>query len=315
MNVVIAYTAYNFGHDEWDYATQVFKNWQQAKIPDLCWRQPLGFGPAPSPRQDIQGPQSLLQRSTFTTASIKFKTSRTYLQNLFPTKSFSFKSPATVAYATFSVTTFDNIAWLSGGGYNQLGLYIHGVQYQKEDGSTIIGTYIPIQFENLADTIVAGRDDLGLPKVYCAIDIHRRQKSYRMQASWQGVKFLDFDLESLVPVDNPSEQDIATSELDNGILAYRYIPAVGEDGKEKADCQYPVVIPRSENSTSSSSTVNSVAKAQKASVVFDKLDLDALPTLHHIVSVLGDVPIYEVVEAKVVQGTGVPDMRTARRIE
>jgi hypothetical protein len=220
-----------------------------------------------------------------------------------------------VAYASFSVTTFDNIAWLSGGGYNQFGLYIHGVEYKKEGGSTIIGTYIPVQFENLADSIVAGRDDLGLPKVYCAIDIHRRQKSYRMQASWQGAKFLDFDLEGLVPIESPSEQDAATDELDYGTLAYRYIPAVGEDAKGKAECQYAVVIPRAEDSTSSPSKVNYVTKAQKASVVFDKLDVDALPTLHHIVDVLADVPIYEVVEAKVVQGTGVPDMSTARRIE
>jgi hypothetical protein len=75
------------------------------------------------------------------------------------------------------------------------------------------------------------------------------------------------------------------------------------------------VVPHEEESKVAPSTVKSAAKAAEARVIFDPLDLDALPTLHHIIGVLADVPVYEVVRAKVVEGTGVPDVSSARRIE
>lgn len=311
--LVMAYTNYNFGHDEWDNSTNRFNKWQYAKNPKLYFRMPVAFGPSPGPRQDVQGrPRDALE-STFKTASIKFKTSRTFLQNLFPTEQYKFKSPGTVAYASFSTTTLGNMAWLGGGGYNHFGLYIHGVQYTKKDGTTIDGTYLPLLFESLADPIVSGRDELGMPKVYCAIDIHKRSESYRMQASWQGAKFADFNLEGLVPIDQNTEKGTIGGESDYGILAYKYIPAVGDRGK--ADCEYPIVVPHEEESAVVPSRVQSVAKATKATVKFDALDVDALPTLHHIVKVLADIPIYEVVAGKVVEGLGVPDVSSARRVE
>lgn len=313
QNTVMTYTAYNFGHDEWDNSTNEFKKFQRAKNPNVYWRAPVAFGPSPGPRQDIWGRPRPSLHQTFVTASIKFKTSRTFLQNLFPTESFTFKSPGTVAYASFSTTTLGKMSWLGGGGYNHFGLYIHGVQYKKKDGSTIDGTYMPVLFESLTDPIVTGRDELGMPKLYCAIDIHRREKSYRMQASWQGAKFADFNLEGLEAVDHKTEQGTIGGESDYGILVYRYVPAVGERGK--SDCEYPVVVPHGEESKVVPSTVHSVAKSQKSSVIFNKMDWDALPTLHHIVDVLADIPIYEVVGAKVVEGTGVPDVSSARRIE
>jgi hypothetical protein len=307
------YTEYNFGHDEWDNSTYIFKKWQQAKNTKVYWRTPVGFGPAPGPRMDVWGRPRESLESTFVTASIKFKTSRTFLQNLFPTESYSFKSPGTVAYASFSVTTLGKMAWLGGGGYNHFGLYIHGVQYKKKDGSTIDGTHMPVLFESLTDPIVTGRDELGMPKVFCDIDIHRREKSYRMQASWRGAKFCDFNLSGLSPFDASTEAGTIGGESDFGILVYRYIPAVGTSERGKADAEYPVVVPHSEETTPS--TVHKVLKPEKSSVTFDKMDWDALPTLNHIIDVLADIPIYEIVGAKVVEGTGVPDVSAARRIE
>lgn len=312
---MMKYTAYNFGFDEYDNSTNIFTKWRRSKNPNVYWRMPVAFGPAPGPRQDIWGNPRPSLAQTFLTASIKFKTSRTFLQNLFPTESFKFKSPGSVAYASFSTTTLGNMTWLGGGGYNHFGLYIHGVQYTKKDGTTIDGTYMPLLFESLTDPIVSGRDELGMPKVYCAIDIHRRASSYRMAASWQGAKFCDFTLEGLQTVDPSAEKGTIGGEADYGILVHRYIPAVGREMKGKADAEYSVVVPHEEESKVVPSTVKKVEKPMKASVKFDSLDADALPTLHHIVSVLADIPIYEVVGSKIVEGTGVPDVSSARRIE
>lgn len=309
------YTAYNFGHDELDHSSNIFLKWRRRKCPDLYLRMPLSFGPAPGPRQDIWGNSRFSLNQTFVTASIKFKTSATFLKNLFPTESFSFESAGTVAYASFSTTTLGNMTWLGGGGYNHFGLYIHGVQYTKRDGTTITGTYMPLLFESLADPIVSGREELGMPKVYCQIDIHRRKKSYHMQASWQGAKFCDFSLQDLTKSESTLETGTIGGETDYGILVYRYIPAVGRNMRGKSDCEYAIVVPHEDEAKIVPAKVKAVERTTKAAVSFNKLDWNALPTLYHIVSVLTDIPIYEVVSSKVVEGTGVPDVSTARRIE
>jgi hypothetical protein len=192
--------------------------------------------------------------STFVTASVKFKTSRTFLQSLFPTDKFSFISPGTVAYASFSTTTLNKMDWLAGGGYNP-GLYIHGCRYAKANGEVVDGTYLPLLFENLTDPVVTGRDELSMPKIYCAINIHRQINSWRMQASWQGAVFGNISLEGLEAVDPKNEAGTVDGENDAGHLTYRYIPKVGVRGE--ADCEYPVFVDHKKDAETVPSTVTS----------------------------------------------------------
>jgi hypothetical protein len=271
---------------------------------------PLAFGPAPGPRQDTFGNPHPSAYQTFSTASIKFKTSRTFLQNLFPTGSFAFKSPGTVAFSSFSVTSLDKMAWLRGSGYNHFGLYIHGVQYKKRDGTTVNGMYIPVLFENLADPIVTGRDELGMPKIYCEIDIERSSKSYDMQASWRGASFASINIADLDVFDKGTS---ATGGEQENELVYKYIPAVGEKGK--ADGEYAIVVPHAEEVKKFPSTVTSVMMLKKASIRFHRLDKERLPTLYHVVETLSEIPIYEILGAMVVEGLGGRDLSSARRIE
>lgn len=272
----------------------------------------------PGPRQDFYGRDRAHPSltSTFTTASIKFKTSRTLLQNLFPNSSYSFISPSTIAYASFSQTTLDRMDWLGGGGYRHLGLYIHGVQYTKKDGSVVKGTYMPILFESLADPIVSGREELGMPKLYSAIDIHQRSKSLHIRTSWQGAVWGTFRLEELQDEDDPSaESGTIGGTADDGILVYRYIPKVGREEKGVAEAEYPVFVPHAAESKVVPSRVKRVRTAKKAVIDIDGMGWDSLPTLHHVVGRLGEIPIDEIVQAKVVEGEGVPDVSSAVRIE
>ncbi|KAF2083822.1 FAD-binding domain-containing protein [Saccharata proteae CBS 121410] len=303
---VIEHTDYNFGHDEWDSATDRFRRWKWAKRPDMYWRQPIAFGPMPGPRQDFEGRPRRAEHSTSVTASMKFKTSRTVLQNLFPTKAFAFKSPGTVAYASFSQTTLDKMDWLGGGGYNHFGLYIHGVQYTKQNGEVVNGTYMPILFESLADPIVSGREELGMPKLYCSLDVHRRVNSYRLRAGWQGASFCDMALEDLEPLDVSEETGTFGGEADDGIMVYRYIPDVGNRGR--AVSEHAVFVPHAQESKVVPTRVQQGYRAGKASIAFDAMDWKALPTLHHVVERLAEIPIYEVVGGKVVEAVGVPDI-------
>lgn len=296
----------------------LFRRWDWSRKPHLYWRMPISFGPMPGPRQRFNGQPREALHSTFTTASFKFKTSRTLLQSLFPSPSFSFKSPGTVAYASFSQTTLNKMEWLGGTGYRHFGLYIHGVQFTKKNGEILNGSFLPILFESLTDPIVSGREELGMPKLYCSLDIHRRTTSYRVQAGWQGATFANFTLENLETVDAQDESGIIGGESDDGIFAYKYIPRVGHIGsadRGQADVEYATFVPHTEDAKIIPSTVKHMQKTSKASIMFDRMDWEALPTLYHVVSRLAEIPIYEVIGGKVVEGEGVPDVSAARRID
>lgn len=309
------YTNNNFGHDEWDNSTQELRKWTWARNSSIYWRMPIAFGPMPGPRQNHFGEPRHSEESTFTTASIKFKTSRTMLQNLFPhvSSSYRFKSPGTFAYASFSQTTLGKMEWLGGSGYKHIGLYIHGVEYVKKDGSVISGTYMPLLFESLTDPIVSGREELGMPKLYTAVDIHRRAKSYRVNTSWEGAVWGNFVWEGLEEADQSAESGKISGEDDDGILIYRYVPRVGRADKGVSEAQYPVVVPYAEDFPTP--RPHKVFKAAKPSFKIDPLDWDALPTMHHIIARLAELPVYEIVSGKIVEGLGVPDVAAAKRIE
>ncbi|QKX64611.1 uncharacterized protein TRUGW13939_11786 [Talaromyces rugulosus] len=312
---MMAFTNYNFGHDEWDNSTQKLREWSWSRIPNTYWRMPIAFGPMPGPRQTHFGLPRNGTKSTFITASIKFKTSRTVLQNLFPPSrsGWRFTAPDTVAYASFSQTTLNKMEWLGGSGYNHIGLYVHGVEYVKKDGSVAKGAYLPILFESLTDPIVSGREELGMPKLYASIDVYRREKSYRIRTGWQGAFWGNFLLEDLVETDPSTELGGITGDSDDGILAYKYIPKAGRVNKGIAAEEHVTFDPFSE--ADPKPRPQKIFKTTKASFEIDPLNWEQLPTLHHVISRLAEVPVYEIVGAKVVEGEGVPDVSGARPIE
>ncbi|KAF9698670.1 hypothetical protein EKO04_003267 [Ascochyta lentis] len=314
------FTAYNFGHDEWDYSSQMLRKWEWENKKGLLWRMPTSFGPMPGPRQDFHGRPRDGSQSTFKTTSVKFKSSRTVLQNLFPTEKLTFASPDTMVYATFSATQLDNLEWLGGRGYSHFGLYIHGVQYTKENGETTTGTYLPVLFENLADPILSGREELGFPKLFADLEVQQDANTWSLNASWMGSKFATLTLsDAAEPVANGEaapQQAPASSE--EGLFISKRIPATGSIGSKdrgQSDVEYTAFLPNDEDAKTVEKKVQKTLKTNNAQIKFDPLDWKALPTLHHIVARLQEVPIFEIVEAKIVEGTGVSDVSSARRAE
>lgn len=309
-------TAYNFGHDEHHHATQRLREWKWSTQPASYSRMPIAFGPMPGPRQSHAGRPRDGTHSTFVTASIKIKTSRTVLQNLFPPGStgWRFKSPGSVAYCSFSQTTLDGMEWLGGQGYNHLGLYIHGVEHTGTDGAKTSGVYMPILFEDLADPIVSGREELGMPKLFSDLAVQRSDTSYSIQAGWCGRVWGTFELSDLRPdaTNGAATGKMTGDDADEGVLIQRYMPKVGRDLKGQADAEYAVF--DSFAAADPKPQVHRSWTAGKASFTLDAGNWNSLPTLHHIVSRLAEIPVYEVVQAKVSEGTGVPDVSSAHRI-
>jgi len=311
----------SFVFDELDNSAAAFREWIWSQRPAVYRRMPVAFGPCPGPRQDGFGrPHGGHGERTFTKASIMFKTSRPYLQSLLPptpSGSFRFRPRSTTfTFASIFITTVGNMSWLGGGGYTHAGLYLHDVEYVKQDGTIVYGTYLPVMFENLADPILSGREELGMNKVYCEIDVEENQDSYSARFSWRGTEFFHAQVDEMSP-----EQPLITEGVpadavaeDYGLLTYKYVPATGEPGK--ADVEYACVIPHAEEAKVARQTVQSMLWAHRLPRVrFEARDWKSLPTLHHVSSALAAMPIYAFVFAKVEKGLGVADMASCRRIE
>ncbi|KAH7406223.1 hypothetical protein DE146DRAFT_436637 [Phaeosphaeria sp. MPI-PUGE-AT-0046c] len=311
------FTNYNFGHDEWDFSNQMLRKWQWENNKSLLWRMPTSFGPMPGPRQDIFGKPRDGSNARFTTTSVKFKSSRTVLENLFPSDKLKFAVANTVAYATFAVTQLDNLEWLGGRGYSHFGLYIHGVQYTKDNGDTTTGTFLPILFENLADPILSGREELGFPKLFCDLDVKNSGSDMTLDASWMSSKFCSLTVKGLQET-SAVDGGLPAATEEESMFFHKYIPATGSAGSKErgqADVQYTAFLPSEQDASATKRRIEKTLKASSAELAFDAMDWKALPTLHHIVERLQEIPVFEVVEAKVVQGTGVGDVSAACRAE
>ncbi|RLL94111.1 hypothetical protein CFD26_103403 [Aspergillus turcosus] len=311
MEEAMAMLSFIHDHDEWDYSTQILRKHRWAQSPRVYYRQPAVFGPMPGPRQDFWGTSrtAASTKATFRTASITFKTSRPLLRNLLPNESYSFVGKGSIAYATLSQTTLDNLDWLAGGGYNHLGLYIHGVQYKSSDGQVVEASYLPVLFEDLADPIISGREELGFPKVFSTIDVQQRQDSYHVTASWRGAVWGRVSLTGLrdeKPVENPSPKP--------NLFVHRYMPHVGKDAKGKPEAEYAVVVDGDADAALVPSVIKRVRIAKHGSFQIDELDWNQLPTLHHVISRLAEIPVHDVVDCKVIDGEGVVDVSSARKI-
>lgn len=312
------YTDENFGYDEWHNSTQKLREWKWSRAPKAYRRMPVAFGPLPGPRQDHLGNARDWTQSTFSTASIKIKTSRTLLRGLLPPQ-FKFVSADSVCFATFSLSSLGNLEWLGGNGYAHFGLYIHGVESIKSNGDKVTGTYLPVLFENLADPIISGREELGMPKVYSSLDVTREGDSLHLRAGWMGNKFLDFSLTGLGEETLPAEVQHPGGPppvKEAGLLLHKQIPTTASkdaQGRGQSDADY-VVFLANEDEAKAPREVERTLVAKGSEIKFDALDWQKLPTLHHIIERLQEIPIYEVVDAKLVEGRGGSDVRSASRL-
>lgn len=308
------YLEYGFSHKEQHASSQILREhkWRKAG-PDVRWRQPTVFGPLPGPHQELSGrpfSEELRRMATTTKTVINFKTSATILRNLFPNSKYSFDKPDTVAYASWSVESMNNLAWLAGGGYESLALYIHGVSYTDPQGQVKRGmTYLPVQFENLADAITPGREELGLPLVFSDIDVSKTETCTKVAVSWRGAQWATMELKNL----KRCSQDEASEHNENGILVHKRIPSTGVSGG-KSDADYDVLISADSEKACS---VRSTYIADPGDSIFTVTNLGGqkLPTLSTVVERLAEIPIFEIVRASVTEYQGAPDFSRAERLD
>jgi hypothetical protein len=212
------------------------------------------------------------------------------------------------------------------------------VRYTKIDGEVVNGTFLPILFEDFADPVVTGREELGAPKWACSIDISDPSPtSKKIALSWRGTTFGTIELDGLGPELKGEALTIPKPTPDDGILMYRYVPAVGEPGK--ADVEYAVFdayeattdTKKTEGARQSDHIASDFMAEQRikfgfedgeerkyareARLKFDAKGWDKLPTVNHIVEALAEIPVYSILEAKTEFVSSVRTITSARRID
>lgn len=304
---VYEYINYGLSHDEVHSSTQLYRRlkWRAQTVAPR-WRQTIAFGPLPGPIQLSLStwPDITSHKSTKNSASILFKTSATLLRNMFPNDRYQFEKPDTIAYATFTVESLQNLTWLGGGGYENAALYIHGVRYTSCNGPVRSGDYCPIMLENLADPIITGREELGMPKLISDIKIRSNTTSYQAEISWRGAQWAVVELGSL----QASTDCPASNGSNEGLFVHKYISSAYVD---KPDADYDIFHP-----ADSVPAVKSILTADTSSTRLEFHDLGphSLPTLHPIAGRLAELPMFEIVRATLTEYDGIPDFSKQQRL-
>lgn len=286
------FTKVNFNHDALDNAHGTLLREQRNAA--SYQRMPLSFGPIPSPRHDLSGRPRAMGSHSYKTSFVTFSTHRSYLNTLLPSNKFAISVKGSWATTTFSVSKLGNLDWLGGRGYSFLGRYIHDVTHtraikgsgDKGVADETAGDYLPVLFENMADPIITGREEINFPKVFATLEEQLSASSYTLSAGWEGTEFCQINLEGLV------ESSDACSVLQTPMLT---CTSSSSDGKaiETLNCFSSPALPSQEGEER--------WKAAKASIKFTDLDgielEHAFPTLANIVKGLRGIKIVEMLNA------------------
>ncbi|PQE15106.1 hypothetical protein CJF31_00007186 [Rutstroemia sp. NJR-2017a BVV2] len=286
----------NMNHDAYAHASGILRRHLAQNA--VFTRMPAAFGPTLSPRQDRFGKPRAFGHPTHTTSYVKFKTYKSYLSALLPSEDLSIATPIGWATATFTVTRLGNLDWLGGRGYSFFALHIHDVTNSKPpvDGAAANGThgesevkgdFVPVMFENLADPIITGREELGVAKVYATLDETKSDSSFALSAGWQGTEFCKLTLEGLSPASSGGN---ATAE-EAPTLHWKVNPTT--NAGELVSVDLPALKTESQKEWKASS-----AKIEWTSLEGKELE-NAFPTLVNIVEGLRDIKVVEVLESGV----------------
>lgn len=267
--------------------------------PDRYYRMPTHFGPALGPRQGPDGQQFSCTDSPKDLAlQATFKADPEQLEKLMP-PGFALRKPYSLCF-TFDYVT--DCEWFAGRGYNLFGVTTP-VIYHGEEG-TVEGDLQLVVWENKADPIITGREDLGFCKIYC--EIHEAQflgDKVTCRASWDGCEIATLTLSGLKQI---AIEDYPQGHPSEGTLNYKYIPKTFIPGE--SDLEYAVLTPADWPNV----VIEKVVVADSAECHFRQASWEELPTLVHIVNTLAALNLGECTSAVLTKTRGGKDMSDQR---
>jgi acetoacetate decarboxylase len=241
------------------------------------YRMPTHFGPAFGPRQvpdDVVVDPKRSPRRLSVAAS--FLTDPVALEQHLP-EGFTLAGEPVVTVEFHHMTDID---WLAGRGYTMIWVGWPATFRGSRDRAT--GKFLAVVWENLADPIITGRDEIGHPKLYAEIAEPRRFNGVQIcTAGWMGFRFLELEVSQLYD----TEQDRQGAVSDE-ILMLKYIPRTGAWGETDL-CQVTL--------TPAGDPDKHIEQRQTGAgtVRFRKASWSDLPTMHHVVNALAALPVIE----------------------
>ena len=273
--------------------------------PELMYMMPTHFGPMCGPRQGPGGKKFAFNpdKRKRTTLTVSFLTNANQLQKFLPPGFELTGEPVVTVFEGF----MKEIDWLAGRGYNVLGVKFPVIFNGTKDRAT--GPFLTVLWENLADPILTGREQLGYSQIFCALPepIVCKGETH-CTASWMGFKFPDLKLNNLEEI-SPEESSPIISESDKellrGIIHYKYIPRTGEWGK--ADAEYAVLSHDPVKPSLPEKLFKGIGE-----VTFHKARWEDLPTQYMIINALHELEIIEYRGASIEHTIGSGDLSNQR---
>lgn len=197
-------------------------------IPGRMYRMPTHFGPANGPRQDPNGNRYDWSDMEVTWVTLVLAGSADAIDAVLPA-GFSVL-PEPVVEVSFGYMR--NLPWLAGRGYNTLGVSVP-VRYERSVGKPS-GSLLLVLWENLADPIITGREELGVSKIYCELpDLKRAGGELYCEASWLGYRFFELRARALHEGTAPPARSIELTE--GRLLHHKYQPRTQVWGSAEVD--------------------------------------------------------------------------------
>lgn len=244
------------------------------------YRMPAIFGPTPGPRQWTESEGFDPAHQSTLTVGVHFLTQAEQLEHFLPPGFRLWGEPV----ATLNLISMKNIAWLAGRGYNVSDFRFPAI-YEGSEGP-VHGTFVAVRWENMADPILSGRDELGHSKLWCEIpDLAPDPDNgtgFFTSLSWLGFEFANLSIWDMEDAEMP-----VADALDQGELHYKYVPRTGHPGE--ADAAYPVLSP----SLYSENMKIERRQTGRGAFIYRSARWRDFPFAHHVVSAIAGLPIVE----------------------
>lgn len=272
--------------------------------PNVRYRMPVVFGPAPGPRQKPDGtPWTVEESGTANVqwATIAYRTHRAKLERLMPP---GFRVGAEpLVHVTLGF--FRNLYWLAGRGYGIVNVEVPVVYSGKSE--TIEGGFCLALWEGRPDAIITGREELGFPKLFADIpDVRLEPGSGRIagHASWLDFRFFELEMHGFEEVE-PAQRVLPGAP--GAPIFYKYMPRTGPFGSGGCDVAYATTSAPLPGADGGATTIQFADakyrkwKAAGGAVRWHRATFDELPTTCHVVNGIADLDMLEVVNAEMVE--------------
>jgi hypothetical protein len=209
---------------------------------------------------------------------------------------------------TVAVSLLRELEWLAGRGYNVVSVTFPVVYDGRVDH--LVGEFMPVLWENLADPIITGREELGYAKIYAEIPEPRIQRGgVHCMAGWMGFKFLDLRIGRMARLSSEEVEEFKARvgrRRNDGVMHYKYVPKTGV--LADADVSYATVTP-----SSGQTNILEMWKGE-GTVQFHEATWEDLPTMVDIVNTLHSLEVVEYRGAWVIKTISATDLSETRAL-